>query len=197
MTEPGSDRAEMEARNAAIKAQVDGLLEKFEQQTRTLQEAQAAASTASATVTSPDGSVTVTVDSAGTMTNLEFSAKSFQRSDPRVVARTVQETLQAATVQVKSQMADLLSPVTQDLPDLSDLIDGAPSLKGLMPKMPDFSESPKAPEPLASQASPSPSAAPASPGADQPEPKPTQPQRARRQQADDDPEFDEPDSWLR
>lgn len=97
-------RSALEARNAAMREQVDGLLDRFNQQPRQLQEAQAAAASTTATVTSRDGSVTVTVDSSGALANLEFASSSFQRSDPKQVARTVIETVRAATLEVKQQM---------------------------------------------------------------------------------------------
>jgi DNA-binding protein YbaB len=174
LTEPG-DRAALEARNAAIREQVDSLLEKFNEQSRQLQEAQTAAAAATATVTSSDGLVTATVDSSGMLTKLEFAEKSFQRTDPARFARTVTETVRSAAMQVKQQMSDLMAPITEGLPDLSDLVEGAPSLKGLMPKMPDFTEQPSPP---------------------QPEPRAEAPNPNRRRPASADPDDDEPGSWL-
>lgn len=142
MTGAGEDRATLEARNAAIKEQVSGLLDKFHQQTAILEQAQEAASSTTATVTSEDGSVTITVDASGAMTSLDFATKNFQRTDPQKLSQTVIETLHTASTQVKKQMADLVAPATEDLPDLPDLIEGAPSLKGLMPEIPDFTEQP-------------------------------------------------------
>ncbi|SFS93145.1 YbaB/EbfC family nucleoid-associated protein [Saccharopolyspora flava] len=177
MTGADDDRATLQARNAAIKEQVNGLLDKFHQQTALLEQAQSAASSATATVTSPDGLVTATVDATGTITELEFASKNFQRTDPKQLARTVRETVHAASAQVKKQMADLVAPVTEDLPDLPDLIDGAPSLKGLLPEMPDLSE-PSAPaQPPRLESAP-------------------QSRLPRRRPVDDDPDDDAPDSWL-
>ena len=168
------DRASMEARNAAMKEQMNGLLDKFNEQTRLLEEAQQAAASTTATVTSEDGSVTVTVDATGAMTDLRFEAKSFKQADPEKFARIVMQTVHTASTQVKQSMAELVGPVTEDLPDLSELVDGAPSLRGLMPKMPDFSEPPAQSEPEAA-------------AADSP-----QARRSGRNDFDDD----QPDSWL-
>lgn len=180
MTGAGEDRATLEARNAAIKEQVSGLLDKFHQQTAILEQAQEAASSTTATVTSEDGSVTITVDASGAMTSLDFATKNFQRTDPQKLSQTVIETLHAASAQVKKQMADLVAPATEDLPDLPDLIEGAPSLKGLMPEIPDFTEQPA---PAQAPQAPAPQA-PASSG------------QPRRRPVDDDPDDDLPGTWL-
>ncbi|MFC7342134.1 YbaB/EbfC family nucleoid-associated protein [Saccharopolyspora griseoalba] len=82
------DRASMEARNAAMKERMNGLLDKFHGQTRLLEEAQQAASSTTATTTSEDGPVTVTVDATGAITDLPFDAKSFKQADPQKFART-------------------------------------------------------------------------------------------------------------
>lgn len=171
MTEPDYDRAALEARNASMREQVDSLMDQFHRQTERLQEAQAEAAQATATVTSSDGLVTATVDSSGILTNLEFTSAAFQRSDPKKLAKTATETIRNAMLQVKQQVADLMSPMSEGLPDLSDLIEGAPSLKGLMPPIPDFA---------AQQSSSD------GPGASADRPK---------QDSFDD-EDEEPDSWL-
>lgn len=187
VTQPGEDRAALEARNAAMREQVDGLLEKFHQQTAQLQQAQAAAEQVSATITSDDGLVTATVDSAGSLVSLEFSSSSFQRSDPRRLARTATETVRRATTQVQRQKTELMAPITEGLPDLADIVEGAPSLQGLMPKMPDLGEE------SAQQQAPAqePRTEPARPGTAPPNPQP----RARRRPDDDDDDGMQ-QSWL-
>jgi DNA-binding protein YbaB len=140
VTAPGDDRARLEARNAAMKDQVDSLLEKFEKQTAQLRDAQAAAAEASATLTSKDGLVRATIDATGSLAALEFAPVAFERSTPAALANTVLGLVRHGTLQVKQQVADLMSPITEDLPDLSDLIEGAPSLHGLLPKIPNFLE---------------------------------------------------------
>lgn len=183
VTEPGEDRDQLRARNAAMKEQVDGLLDKFNQQTRQLQEAQAAAASATATVTSDDGLVTATVDSSGSLVNLEFAPASFQRSDPKRLARTAADTVRRAAAQVQQRLTELMSPITGGMPDLADLVEGAPSLKGLIPNLPE------PPEPAASDQGPPPAErSPATPAA---------PPRARpRRPVADDDDDDGQRSWL-
>jgi DNA-binding protein YbaB len=184
---PGDDdRASMEARNAAMKEQMNGLLDKFNEQTKLLEEAQQAAAATTATVTSEDGAVTVTVDATGAIADLQFDAKAFKQADPTKFAQTVMQTVHTAAMRVKKAMSDMVAPVTQDLPDLSDLVEGAPSLRGLMPEMPDFSEvSEPAPEPPRAEPPKSERAEPEQPGRPQ-----------RRRPVGGHPDDDLPDSWL-
>jgi DNA-binding protein YbaB len=199
VTTAGDDSARLEARNAAMKDQVDTLLEQFERQTAQLRDAQEAASQMSATVVSQDGLVRATIDATGTLAKLEIQPNAFERTNPAQLANTVLTLVRQGSLQVKQQVADLMAPITEGLPDLSDLIDGAPSLQGLMPAIPDFlaEEEPSAPaksdddfeDPLLRKddAPPPPPPPPVPPA-----PKPV-PKRVRQQ---DDDEEEPPSSWL-
>ncbi len=148
MTTAGDDRARLEARNAAMKDQMDTLLENFERQTTQLRDAQAAAAETTAQVNSPDGLVRATIDAGGNLAKLEFAPNAFERTTPAQLANTVQTVVRQGSLQVKQKIADLMAPITEGLPDLADLVEGAPSLAGLVPQIPDFVESPEeAPRP--------------------------------------------------
>jgi len=199
VTTAGDDSARLEARNAAMKDQVDTLLEQFERQTAQLRDAQEAASQTSATVVSQDGLVRATIDATGTLAKLEIQPNAFERTTPAQLANTVLTLVRQGSLQVKQQVAELMAPITEGLPDLSDLIEGAPSLQGLMPSIPDFlaeeeeaapsksDEDFDAPLMIKDDTPPPPSAPPAPPA-----PKPV-PKRVRRH---DDDEEEPPSSWM-
>ncbi|WP_410661300.1 YbaB/EbfC family nucleoid-associated protein [Amycolatopsis sp. lyj-112] len=202
MTTAGDDSARLEARNAAMKDQVDTLLEQFERQTAQLRDAQEAASQMSATVVSQDGLVRATIDATGTLAKLEIQPNTFERTTPAQLANTVLNLVRQGSLQVKQQVADLMAPITEGLPDLSDLIDGAPSLQGLMPAIPDFladEDEEAAPvksdedfaDPLLRNDATPPTPPPAPPAP--PAPKPI-PKRVRQTQDND--EEEPPSSWL-
>ncbi|OKJ98469.1 YbaB/EbfC family nucleoid-associated protein [Amycolatopsis sp. CB00013] len=202
MTTAGDDSARLEARNAAMKDQVDTLLEQFERQTAQLRDAQEAASQTSATVVSQDGLVRATIDATGTLAKLEIQPNAFERTNPAQLANTVLTLVRQGSLQVKQQVAELMAPITEGLPDLSDLIEGAPSLQGLMPAIPDFLAAGEEAEPAKSDEdfdaplmikddTPPPPPPPAAPPAP-PTPKPV-PKRVRQQ---DDDEEEPPSSWL-
>lgn len=147
MTTAGDDRARLEARNAAMKDQMDTLLENFERQTAQLRDAQTAAAETTAQVSSPDGLVRATIDAGGSLAKLEFAPNAFERTTPAQLANTVQTLVRQGSLQVKQKIADLMAPITEGLPDLADLVEGAPSLAGLVPPIPEFVEE-AAPAPL-------------------------------------------------
>ncbi|WP_020642518.1 YbaB/EbfC family nucleoid-associated protein [Amycolatopsis balhimycina] len=147
MTTAGDDRAQLEARNAAMKDRMDTLLENFERQTAQLRDAQAAAAETTATVASSDGLVRATIDAGGSLAKLEFAPNTFERTTPAQLANTVQTLVRHGSLQVKQKIADLMAPITEGLPDLADLVEGAPSLAGLVPPIPDFAEEEEAPAP--------------------------------------------------
>jgi DNA-binding protein YbaB len=201
VTTAGDDNARLEARNAAMKDQVDTLLEQFERQTAQLRDAQQAASETSATVVSKDGLVRATIDATGTLAKLEIQPNAFERTNPAQLANTVLHLVRQGSLQVKQQVADLMAPITEGLPDLSDLIEGAPSLQGLMPAIPDFlaEEEPVQSksdddfeDPLLRNETATPISPPPTPPPAPPAPKPI-PKRVR--QTDDD-EEEPPSSWL-
>jgi DNA-binding protein YbaB len=140
VTTAGDDRARLEARNAAMKDQMDTLLENFERQTAQLRDAQAAAAETTAQVNSPDGLVRATIDAGGNLAKLEFAPNAFERTTPAQLANTVQTVVRQGSLQVKQKIADLMAPITEGLPDLADLVEGAPSLAGLVPQIPEFVE---------------------------------------------------------
>jgi DNA-binding protein YbaB len=140
VTTAGDDRARLEARNAAMKDQMDTLLENFERQTAQLRDAQTAAAETTAQVSSPDGLVRATIDAGGSLAKLEFAPNAFERTTPAQLANTVQTVVRQGSLQVKQKIADLMAPITEGLPDLADLVEGAPSLAGLVPPIPEFVE---------------------------------------------------------
>ncbi|WP_367135028.1 YbaB/EbfC family nucleoid-associated protein [Saccharothrix sp. HUAS TT1] len=137
MTDPTGRRAELEARNAAMREQVDSLLTELRKKTDDLRETQAQAMAITATAVSRDGSVRATVDSAGALTSLEFSVNAFERTTPDKLARLVTETVQQAVAKARTELNEVLAPAQQGPSiDLSELLPGVPSLADLIPQPP-------------------------------------------------------------
>jgi DNA-binding protein YbaB len=174
-----------------MKDQVDSLLEKFDQQTAQLRDAQAAAAQASATLTSKDGLVRATIDATGSLAALDFAPVAFERTTPAALANTVLGLVRHGTLQVKQQVADLMAPITEGLPDLSDLIEGAPSLQGLMPQIPNFLEEEEPPAPPRTESFEEPIMR-----SEQAPPPPPPPPVARRARPEAVEEEEPPSSWL-
>ncbi|WP_158851390.1 YbaB/EbfC family nucleoid-associated protein [Saccharothrix deserti] len=141
MNDP-AHRAALEARNAALRSQVDTMLVNLERQTAALKEAQAAAPQ-TATATSPDGLVQAVVNAAGVVTDVKLAPSAFERSTPDKLSRAIVQTIQQATLDVRRQAEEALAPFQNAMPDLPDLFPGAPSLKNLLPQPPPPVERPR------------------------------------------------------
>ncbi|MCE7000513.1 YbaB/EbfC family nucleoid-associated protein [Saccharothrix sp. S26] len=151
MTDPTGRRAELEARNAAMREQVDSLLAELKDKTAQLRETQAQAMAITATAVSKDGAVRATVDSAGALTSLEFSANAFERTTPDKLARLATETVRQAVAQARTRLNEVLAPAQQGPSiDLSEMLPGVPSLADLIPQppaVPEPSTRPRRPAP--------------------------------------------------
>jgi hypothetical protein len=77
--------------------------------------------------------VTVTVNAAGILTDVQFAPSAFDRSTPDKLARSVVAVVQQAVAAVQQKVDAVLAPVRGDLPDLPDVFPGAPSLQDLLP----------------------------------------------------------------
>lgn len=136
MTDPGGRKAELEARNAAMREQVSSLLEGLQRQTAQLQEAQDAAMAATGEATSADGLATVHVNAVGIVTDVQISPSAFKSSTPEKLARSFAQAAQAAARDARGKADAAMAPMQQNVPDLPDFFPGTPSLKDLMPTPP-------------------------------------------------------------
>ncbi|MEV4645925.1 YbaB/EbfC family nucleoid-associated protein [Saccharopolyspora sp. NPDC049357] len=140
MTGPDGRKAELEARNAAMREQVSSMLEGLQRQTAELQDAQASALAATGEATSADGLVTVQVNAAGVVTDTALSPSALRSSTPEKLARSFTQAAQAAARDARAKADAAVAPLQENVPDLPDLFPGAPSLAQLIPSAPDLPE---------------------------------------------------------
>lgn len=122
--------------NTALRAQVDVMLEGLQAQTEAFAAAQGAVADTTAQAQSPDGLVRVTVDAAGAVRSVVVAPTAFTRTTPERLAESFTAAAHAATAEARARVAELVEPVTAfaaSLPDLADLVPGAPSMRGLFP----------------------------------------------------------------
>ncbi|MBB5954975.1 DNA-binding protein YbaB [Saccharothrix tamanrassetensis] len=137
MTDPTGRRAELEARNAAMREQVDTLLAELKTKTAELRETQERVQAITASAVSKDGSVRASVDSTGALTSLEFSANAFERTTPDKLARLATETVLRAVAKARTELNEVIAPAQQGGSiDLSEMLPGVPSLADLIPRPP-------------------------------------------------------------
>lgn len=125
------DRWEQDALRSAnygMRNQVDRMLDLLAEQRTQLAEVQQQLDAARFTATSPDGSVEVTVDASGVLTGVRFGENAL-RDTAEQLGATVTETGRAAARQAQERTRQLLDPLADTMPDLPDLVPGAPSLR--------------------------------------------------------------------
>lgn len=130
------EQDQLDARNAALRDQVEDMLAGLRKQTGELKAAQAQAANATGEAKSPDGQVAVTVNASGVVTGVRFAQSAFVRNSPDHLGQVVVQTIQAAAANARMKSEAALAPVRQNLPDLPDLFPDAPSLAELNPAAP-------------------------------------------------------------
>jgi DNA-binding protein YbaB len=129
-------RAQLEARNATMRQQVESLLAGLDRQAAALKAAQARAAAVTSRASSADGLVTVTVDAAGVVTDVRFGPSAFTRNTPDKLARSVVAVTQQAAADARQQVEAVMAQFRGNLPDLPDVFPEAPSLQDLLSSPP-------------------------------------------------------------
>ncbi|MEU8897981.1 YbaB/EbfC family nucleoid-associated protein [Nocardia sp. NPDC048505] len=143
------EREALRARNDALRGEVDSLLATFAEQQREFAAAQARLATATVTAWSSDNLIRVTANSAGVPLEVHVDPEAFKRSTPQKLGLAITEATQAAARLAGEEAQRAFGSIEQlgaDIPDLPDLVPGAPSIKDLVRSL--------LPEPEAAQAEP-------------------------------------------
>jgi DNA-binding YbaB/EbfC family protein len=98
----------------AMRAEVASLEEQLTRMQAGYQELQRALAERAITVTAADGTVSVTVDARGHVTDVELDPKIYQRPDTQRLAATITATIQQAVTEVQEQVKELTRPMMPD-----------------------------------------------------------------------------------
>ncbi|MEV0250468.1 YbaB/EbfC family nucleoid-associated protein [Nocardia sp. NPDC050712] len=131
----GMEGEALRARNDALRGEVDALLATFEEQQREFAAAQERLATATVTAWSADNLIRVTANSAGVPTEVHVEPEAFKRSTPEKLGHSITEATQAAAKLAGEEARRAFGAVERlgaDIPDLPDLVPGAPSIKDLV-----------------------------------------------------------------
>ncbi|GAB2935544.1 hypothetical protein GCM10027047_35140 [Rhodococcus aerolatus] len=168
-------REQLRTRNARLRGEVDARMADLTRQVDELARAQQQAAAVTGEGTSADGLVRVLVNAAGVVLSAEVRPGAYERVSPQALGRDVVQASQAAARDARRQVEDVMAPTRRDTPDLTELVPGAPSLRDLLPPVP---EPPTTPPPTAG---PAPAVMDLAPAA-----APPAPRRAPRPTWDDD-----------
>ncbi|MBF6300262.1 YbaB/EbfC family nucleoid-associated protein [Nocardia amamiensis] len=122
----------------ALRDQVDSLREVFEQQRRDLAEAQSTLASTTVTAWSSNNLIRVVSNAAGVPVEVHVDPEAFKRSTPEKLGQSITEAVQAAArlaVEATQQAVAPLEASAGEIPDLSDLVPGAPSIRDLVRTM--------------------------------------------------------------
>ncbi|WP_433598366.1 YbaB/EbfC family nucleoid-associated protein [Nocardia sp. CA-135953] len=125
------EREGLRSANFGIRNQVENILDALAEQRADQAEAQRKLDTARSCATSADGLVEVTVDRSGVLIDVRFTADA-AHSTAEQLGRSVTEAGREAARRVREQTTQILAPVAaaiHAMPDLPDLVLGAPSLR--------------------------------------------------------------------
>ncbi|QLY31905.1 YbaB/EbfC family nucleoid-associated protein [Nocardia huaxiensis] len=134
MTGP-TDVDDLRHRNDQLQYQIDSMLETLSRQTEDLRTAQARVAQMKVRGSSPDGLVSVEVNSVGAVLSVNFAPHTFQRTTPERLGHLVAEVVARAAESAREETLRIMQPVLdagQSMPDLPDLVPGAPSLRDLL-----------------------------------------------------------------
>ncbi|MDR7169055.1 DNA-binding protein YbaB [Nocardia kruczakiae] len=115
--------------------EINHMLDVYEEQKARLTEIHAHLDSVRIQARSVDGTVEVSVDSAGIVTGITLQPAAL-RNKPDDLARKLTEVIREAATHAEKYTLDAMTPVTEivgTLPDLPDLIPGAPSLREPFP----------------------------------------------------------------
>jgi len=98
----------------ALRARAEELMAQFERMRSGIGELQQRLKAVSATVTSDDGLVTVTVGPRGQVTKVEFDPRIYRRPNSKELAATVTDTIRRATGKAMAEVEDLCRPLVPD-----------------------------------------------------------------------------------
>jgi DNA-binding protein YbaB len=125
------EREGLRTANFGIRNQVEHILDALTEQQARQAEIRRQLDNARGIATSPDGLVEVTVDNSGVLIDVRFTADA-ARSTAEQLGRSVTEAGREAARRVREQTAQAMAPVAtavHAMPDLPDLIPGAPSMR--------------------------------------------------------------------
>lgn len=131
--------------NDALRAQIDSMLDSFTAEKSALLDAQARA-TEPVSVWSADNLVRVSGTVAG-VSEVHIAPEAFKRATPESLGRSVTEAIASMAAEAARVQEQALAPLTSGMPDLPDLIPGAPSMKDLIAQL--TPPPPPEPEPVA------------------------------------------------
>ncbi|BAH54513.1 YbaB/EbfC family nucleoid-associated protein [Rhodococcus opacus] len=145
------DREGLRVREQELQGQIDSMLTTLDRQTQDLHAAQHQVAQLRVSGTSADGLVQVVVNSVGGVVEVHLAPDAFRRSTPESLGRAMTDAARRAGEAAHAESMRIMGSIvsaTETVPDLPDLVPGAPSLRDFLPPLePDVRVLPADPDP--------------------------------------------------
>ncbi|MEO3806410.1 YbaB/EbfC family nucleoid-associated protein [Nonomuraea sp. B1E8] len=112
---------------------LEELVQEVNQETEQLKQMQERMRLLSATATSKDGMVTVTVGPRGEVRTIDLDPRVYRKLSPSELSASIVEQIGKATRQISGEMKELMEPFTSDLP-LDDLFGEETGFESFLPR---------------------------------------------------------------
>ncbi|WAM16081.1 YbaB/EbfC family nucleoid-associated protein [Rhodococcus sp. JS3073] len=132
------DREGLRVREHELQDQIDSMLATLDRQTQDLHAAQQQVAQLRVSAESADGLVQVVVNSVGGVVDVRLARDVFRRSTPESLGRAMTEASRRAGEAAHTESMRIMGSIvsaTETLPDLPDLVPGAPSLRDFLPRL--------------------------------------------------------------
>ncbi|WP_433246619.1 YbaB/EbfC family nucleoid-associated protein [Streptosporangium sp. CA-135522] len=117
-----------------FQATLEKLLGEYNRQVKQVREVHARLHEVSATVTAPDGTVTVRVGLQGRVDALEFHPRVYSRLSPSDLSGTILDLIDQATSAVTAQTRELMAPLVHEDMSVDEFFGTAADMTFLPPK---------------------------------------------------------------
>ncbi|WP_405164539.1 YbaB/EbfC family nucleoid-associated protein [Nocardia sp. NBC_01499] len=137
------EREQIRSANADLRSALDAIQDDFDREMAELGGVQRKLAAMKVHATTPNNLARVTVNSSGVVTEISIADDAYRRSTPRQLTDELNTAIRGAVEAAAEARQKVLGPITSivdGMPDLNEIIPGAPSLRDLQTK---FSQPPQ------------------------------------------------------
>lgn len=139
------ERDQIRSANARLRSELDAIQADFDREMGQVGEVQRKLAAMRVHATSPNDLARVTVDSSGAVTEITIADDAFRRSTPRTLTEDINAAIRGgaeAAARAREQVLAPLTAIVETMPDLGEIISGAPNLRDLRAQLSEQSGEP-------------------------------------------------------
>ncbi|WP_433657918.1 YbaB/EbfC family nucleoid-associated protein [Nocardia sp. CA-128927] len=140
------EREQIRSSNADLRSTLDVIQDDFDREIEELGAVQRKLAAMKVHATTPTSLARVTVNASGVVTEITIADDAYRRSTPRQLTEELNTAIRGAVEAATEARQKVLAPITSivdGMPDLNEIIPGAPSLRGLQAKLSQLPQEPQ------------------------------------------------------